>query len=174
MAKESEMSSHGDFVSTVVAQWERERPDLNSWPSGLAGRLLRLAAHVRRVGEEVVSPLGLTWETFEMLAALRRQGKPYAMNPTSLYKSVLLTSGAMTARLDRAEKAGFIARSQDPNDRRGTIVSLTDAGKKVADEAIALYFKRLEKIWGPLGKTEIKNLTLLLTHSLEAMEQDKV
>lgn len=163
-------SARGDFVTSVVKQWERERPDLNSWPSGVAGRLLRLATHVRKIGEDVVGPLGLTWETFEMLAALRRQGAPFAMNPTALYKSVLLTSGAMTARLDRAEKAGYIARANDPNDRRGVIVSLTKEGKKIADDAIALYFSRLEQILGPMGESDLKELTRLLSHSLEAME----
>lgn len=168
------MSSKGDFVTSVVKQWERERPDLKSWPSGIAGRLLRLATHVRKLGEEVVQPLGLTWETFEMLAALRRQGAPFAMNPTALYKSVLLTSGAMTARLDRAEKAGFIARSNDPNDRRGVIVSLTKEGKKVADEAISRYFARIEVVLGPMGDHDLREITRLLSFSLEAMEQASI
>ena len=159
-----------DFVTSVVAQWERERPDLNSWPSGVAGRLLRLATHIRKIGEDVVAPLELTWETFEMLAALRRQGAPYSMNPTALYKSVLLTSGAMTARLDRAEKAGFITRANDPNDRRGVIISLTKEGKKIADEAISLYFAKIEEILGPMGDSNLRELTRLLSVSLESME----
>lgn len=159
-----------DFVAGVVEQWQRERPDLDSWPSGIAGRILRLSTHIRRTGENLVAPLGLSWETFEMIAALRRQGPPFAMNPTAIYKSVLLTSGAMTARLDRAEEAGLITRSSDPNDRRGTIVSLTKKGKKLADEAIALYFKNLGEIWGPLGERDLAQVTQLLAALLAITE----
>jgi DNA-binding MarR family transcriptional regulator len=162
--------AHQDFVTGVVEQWQRERPDLDSWPSGIAGRILRLSTFIRRTGENLVAPLGLSWETFEMIAALRRQGPPFAMNPTAIYKSVMLTSGAMTARLDRAEEAGLITRSSDPNDRRGTIISLTKKGKKLADESIELYFKSLGEIWGPIGERGLAQVTQLLAALLAITE----
>ena len=167
--KSSAPARLGDGMDSME-QWQRERPDLDSWPSGIAGRILRLATLIRRTGEKVVAPLGLSWETFEMIAALRRQGPPFAMNPTAIYKSVMLTSGAMTARLDRAEEAGLITRANDPSDRRGTIVSLTKKGRKLADEAIELFFKDLIDVWGPLGERDLAQVTRLLAalHAITA------
>ena len=159
-----------DSVETIVKQWRRERPDLDPWPSGIAARLLRLSTHLRRAGEKTLEPLGLSWESFEMLAALLRAGPPYSLNPTVLYKSMLLTSGAMTARLDRAEEAGLIQRSADPADRRGTIVSLTPEGKKLANRAIEQYFSMVASVLGSLSVKDRAQFTALLSDSLGAFE----
>lgn len=161
-----------DSVETIVWQWRRERPDLASWPSGIAARLLRLGTHVRRSGERALEPLGLSWESFEMLAALRRCGPPYALNPTALYKSMLLTSGAMTARLDRAEQGGLIKRSADPEDRRGIIVSLTPQGVALADTAIEHYFAMVRRVFGHLTVKDRTQFTALLSTALIALEVD--
>jgi DNA-binding MarR family transcriptional regulator len=159
-----------DSVEHLVKQWRQERPDLDAWPSAIAARILRLARHLRQNAERALAPIGLSWETFEMLAALRRSGAPYAMNPTALYKAMLLTSGAMTNRLDRAEQAGVIKRADDPDDRRGTIVRLTPKGKALADEAIELYFNMVTASLGDMSVKDRAQFTGLLSSALMAME----
>lgn len=163
-------SKKADSVEQVVAQWRAERPDLNPWPSAVAARILRLATHLRRQGERSLESLGLSWESFEMLAALLRSGPPYALNPTTLYRSMLLTSGAMTNRLDKAEEAGLVRRASDPTDRRATLVQLTPVGRVIANEAIELYFRDIGAALGALSAKDRGQLAALLSSALLGME----
>src|SRR5213592_2795637 len=125
-----------DTVDKLLETWHRERPDLDPWPSAIAARIFRLAMHLRRHAETWLSPMGLSWETFEIIVALRRNGSPFEMKPTALNKATFLTSGAMTNRLDRAQDAGLIVRVADPDDRRGVVVRLTPAGLSLVNTAI--------------------------------------
>lgn len=112
-----------DSIDNLLETWHRERPDLDSSPSGIAARIFRLSMHLRRHAETWLTSMGLSWETFEIIVALRRNGAPFEMKPTALYKATFLTSGAMTNRLDRAQEAGMVSRRADPDDRRGALVS---------------------------------------------------
>jgi DNA-binding MarR family transcriptional regulator len=105
-------------VDEIVAQWRRGRPDLDTAPLGLYGRLFRVA-HLS--DDELANGLaqyGLQHGWFDLLAALRRAGAPYELNPTSLMRATLLSSSGITKRLDRMEDAGLIERRPDPNDRK--------------------------------------------------------
>ena len=97
-----------------------------------------------------------------MLAALRRSGPPYRMNPTTLYGSVILSSGGMTKRLDRLERAGLVERLPDPTDRRGRLVGLTDRGREVADAALLDHLENEQRLLGSLDATEREQLAGLL------------
>ena len=118
-----------DRAAKAVEQWKRERPDLDVSPMAVIGRLSEAASLISR---ERLAPLfarfGLQQGEFDVLATLRRSGKPYALTPTDLYEATMVTSGAMTARLDRLEKAGLTERAPHPSDRRGGDFALPRKG----------------------------------------------
>jgi DNA-binding MarR family transcriptional regulator len=127
----------GDEVDALVAAWNRERPDLDVSPLEVLSRVTRLARHLDRARGTAFASHDLeVWE-FDVLAALRRAGAPYELSPGRLLQQTLVTSGTMTNRIDRLEDRGFVNRRTDPADRRGVLVSLTDAGRAQVDAALA-------------------------------------
>ena len=128
-----------DHVDQIVAQWHRERPDLDTAPLATLGRLFRVAELAEPLLSAPLRELGLRPGWLDLLAALRRAGAPYQLNPTELMRATMLSSGGMTKRLDRLADAGMIERSPDPRDRRGTLVRLTSKGRATIDRAIGLH-----------------------------------
>lgn len=127
------------------------------------GRLSEAASLIAR---ERLAPLfarfGLQSGEFDVLATLRRSGSPYALTPTALYEATMVTSGAMTNRLDRLEKAGLIRRAPHPSDRRGVVVQLTEKGRDLIDEALAAHLANEHQILSGLTRTEREALANLL------------
>ncbi len=125
-----------DTVDELLCQWRSERPDLDVSALGIAIRIEMLAKLMRRETAENLSGVGLKpWE-YDVLSALRRQGKPYVLPATDLARASLLTPGAMTTRIDHLEERGLVRRRPDPDDRRGVRISLTREGLKLVDKAI--------------------------------------
>ena len=151
-----------DAVDELIGDWQAERPDLNPRPMAVVGRILRLAVHLEGRANEILRPYGLANWGFDVLATLRRQGKPYALTPTQLTRSVMLSSGAMTNRIDRLEKLGFVERQPDPNDRRSLRVKLTVKGLEVVDRAVASRFEEARDSLRALSAKEQKHLPDLL------------
>ena len=152
-----------DRADTAVEQWARERPDLPALPMAVFGRLSDAAERVMR---DHMNPLfakaGLQPGEFDVLATLRRSGEPYMLSPTELYEAAMISSGGMTNRIDRLERAGLVERRSDPNDRRGKLIALTDAGKRVIDETIDRHVANEEGILSVLTPAEQKKLNALL------------
>src|SRR5256885_16618850 len=120
-----------DAVDALLAQWRREQPKLETSPMAVVARISRAEKTIRPRLEAVFHSFGLTGESFDVLATLRRSGPPYELSPTDLFKSLLLSSAAMTSRIDRLEEAGLVARSPHPEDRRGIRLALTATGKEL-------------------------------------------
>jgi DNA-binding MarR family transcriptional regulator len=152
-----------DRADIAIEQWARERPDLAVLPMFIFWRLLDAAETVMR---DHMNPLfaeaGLQPGEFDVLATLRRAGEPYLLSPTQLYETVMISSGGMTNRLDRLERAGFVERRPDPNDRRGKLIALTDSGKRVIDETIGRHVANEERILSALTPAEQNKLNTLL------------
>jgi DNA-binding MarR family transcriptional regulator len=163
--------THGDSIARIVAEWKRERPDLDPAPIGIIGRIARLDALIVRHADAWLAPLGLTWENFSLLVTLRRSGKPYMLTPTRLYQISLLTSGAMTSRIDRVAELGLVERLPDPDDRRGVLVKLTPAGKRLADKAIAKHVAAVDTLLGGLDRIRRGQLSSLLATLLATIEE---
>lgn len=151
-----------DTIDRILAQWKKERPDLETGPMGLVGRIQRAAAALRPVLDRTHSASGLQGDTFDVLAALRRSGAPYQLSPTDLYREMMLTSGAMTNRIDRLEAAGLVARRADPHDRRGTLVRLTAKGKALVDAAATKHVANEARVLSSLTVREQQQLGDLL------------
>ena len=122
-----------DVVDSMLDQWQRERPDLDVTATGILGRISRISSLIDQEMDRVFQPHGLTAGDFVVLAALRRSGKPYRLTPTALSRSMMVSSGGTTKRLDRLQARGLIRRDPDPADRRGTLVTLTAAGLATID-----------------------------------------
>ncbi|HEV7810264.1 MAG TPA: MarR family transcriptional regulator, partial [Candidatus Limnocylindrales bacterium] len=125
-----------DEIDRIVEQWNRERPDLDVSPTHTLQRITRLSLLQGVSFGRVFARYGVTFGEYLVLATLRRAGQPYRMNPTRLFNSVILSSGAMTNRLDRLEEMGLVERQPDPTDRRGRLVALTKRGLELVDTAI--------------------------------------
>jgi|LauGreDrversion4_2_1035121.scaffolds.fasta_scaffold02135_5 hypothetical protein len=166
----SRKPANTDSITAFIADWQRERPDLDPWPLGIFGRTSRIDSHFLKRADGWLSPLGLSWETFSLIAALRRSGKPYELNPTELQRQSLLTSGAMTNRINRVEALGLVERRPDSNDGRGVIVRLTPAGRALADKAIAVHFSQSANVLGTLNTREREQLNQLLAKLLDSLE----
>jgi DNA-binding MarR family transcriptional regulator len=152
-----------DRAEAAAKQWARERPDLPMLPVETVGRLLDAAARVTR---DHMTPLlaeaGLQVGEFDVLTPLRRSGEPYVLSPTQLYETALISSGGMTDRLDRLERAGLVERRPDPNDRRGRQIALTATGKRVIDDMIGRMVAMETKMLSVLTEAEQKRLNALL------------
>lgn len=126
-----------DEVDRLLEAWRRERPDLDIAPMEVLSRVTRLARQLDRRRRRAFAAHGLeTWE-FDVLAALRRSGAPYQLSPGRLLQETAVTSGTMTNRVDRLTARGLVSRADRPGDRRGVLVTLTDAGRGTVDAALA-------------------------------------
>lgn len=126
-----------DVIDELLAQWRRERPDLDVTPMGTIGRLNRFMILAGNEIEATLEQHGLSVADFDVLATLRRLGEPYVATPTLLTRSVMLSPSGMTARLDRLERIGYLERTGNPDDRRSFLVELTEAGRERVDAAVA-------------------------------------
>lgn len=124
-----------DDVDGIVEQWRRERPGMRPEPMAVFGRIYRIARLVGDEQERTYARWSISRGEFDVLATLRRSGEPYTLAPKQLAASMMLTSGGMTGRLDRLERAGLVRRSPDPADRRGLQITLTPTGRKLVEEA---------------------------------------
>ena len=159
-----------DSVARLVTEWKRERPDLDVSPIEIQGRIMRLAAHLQRRAENRLAALALTWDAFSLIVTLRRRGKPYELRPTDLLKESLLTSGAITNRIDKVERMGLVQRVHGSPDRRSTTIRLTPAGKKLADKAIAAHFDNMRSILADVSANDRERLADLLSRILAGFE----
>lgn len=151
-----------DRIDRIVAQWNRERPDLDVAPMALIGRLARLRETIAREQEAVFSRFGLNGPGFDVLATLRRHGAPYALSPGALMDSMMITSGTVTNRIDQLEKAGLVTRKQNPDDRRSMIVALTPSGLELIDEAVTAHVENQHRLVADLSEAERAALTDML------------
>ncbi|MGY9049327.1 hypothetical protein P775_27355 [Puniceibacterium antarcticum] len=135
-----------DHVDHILAQWHRERPDLDVGPMGTFGRLKRLTDHLSDGLSQVFKAHDLTAASFDVLATLRRAGAPYALSPSDLMGWTMVTSGTMTNRLDRLEGAGLIERRPNPQDGRGSVVALSDRGFALIDQVVTDHVARQHQL----------------------------
>jgi DNA-binding MarR family transcriptional regulator len=151
-----------DDVDRIVSAWRRERPDLDVSPLEVLSRVTRIAKHVDNFRRDAFRTSGLeSWE-FDVLAALRRAGKPYRLSPKALLQETLVSSGAMTHRLTKLEARGFITRSSDPEDGRGVVVTLTPQGVSAVDTALSLLVGAEQSLLETLGPAQRKDVARAL------------
>jgi DNA-binding MarR family transcriptional regulator len=151
-----------DEVDKIVTAWQRERPDLNLDALQVLSRISRLAHHLDAGRKSAFAKSDLeSWE-FDVLASLRRAGKPYALPPRELIKENLVTSGTMTNRIDQLEKRNLVFRRPDPADGRSVIVSLTETGKQLVDAAFSNLLEIEAELLADLSKADQAELAALL------------
>ncbi|AUW05125.1 MarR family winged helix-turn-helix transcriptional regulator [Vibrio campbellii] len=143
-----------DAIDRVVSQWAKEKPELDTEPMAIMGRLMRIAKHMENHVAELHKSYDLKMGEFDVLATLRRSGKPYRLTPSELISSMMLTSGAMTNRLDKLEKKGLIAREHSKEDRRSVTVELTAKGFELIDSLIEQHLQAQHELMGSLSSTE--------------------
>lgn len=160
----------GDAVDLILDQWQRERPDLDATPMAPIGRLKRCAALVQRRLDATFAAFGMTnWE-FDVLATLRRSGAPYCLAPTTLFSSLMVTSGTMTHRLKGLEGRGWIERVPNPEDARSLLVRLTPEGFDLIDRAVTAHVENERRILALLGADDVAALDRALAVLMGALE----
>ena len=168
------MAGPRDEVDALLDAWRRERPDLDVAPMEVLSRISRLAHHLDRRRAAAFSAHGLeSWE-FDVLAALRRSGKPYQLTPGQLLRETLVTSGTMTNRVDRLAARGLVHRNDHPGDRRGVLVRLTDQGRQTVDAALADLLDAERAMLGGLTDAERSQLVEVLRQLLTQTLADRV
>jgi DNA-binding MarR family transcriptional regulator len=151
-----------DEIDRIVAEWNLERPDLDVSPTHTLQRITRLSLLQGVSFARVFAPYGVSFGEYLVLAALYRSGPPWRMSPTQLFNSVILSSGAMTNRLDRLAAMGLVERQPDPTDRRGRLVVLTDRGRELVAAAVVDHLANEEQLLAALDATEREELARLL------------
>ena len=151
-----------DGVDLIIEQWRRERPDLDPSPIGVIGRMSRLARELEARLEPVYREHGLEPGWHDVLATLRRSGPPFRLRVTDFSGALMLTSSGTTKRLDKLEQAGLIRRDPDPDDRRGTLITLTDAGRKLIDSVTEAHLANERRLLDTLTESEQRRLADLM------------
>ncbi len=159
-----------DTIDVLVAQWRRVRPGSDPSAMAVEGRILRLARLLERRVETLLAPWGVDPGQFDVLATLRRSGRRRGLCPTDLVGAVMLSSGAMTNRLDRLEAAGLVRRTPDAEDRRGVRVSLTPKGRRLVDAVIESRFAAADETVACLTPREARATAGALRKLLLAAE----
>ncbi|AJC77561.1 MarR family transcriptional regulator protein [Rhizobium etli bv. phaseoli str. IE4803] len=159
-----------DHVDRILAQWRRERPDLDVEPMGILGRLKRLGTHLGREVETVLMQHGLSTSAFDVLATLRRSGAPHRLSPGELLEMTMVSSGTMTNRIDQLEKAGFVERILNPEDRRSVLIALTEKGLATVEEAVGAHVANQQRLTRNLTAEDKAEFDRLLKKFLSDFE----
>ncbi|GAA3829479.1 MarR family winged helix-turn-helix transcriptional regulator [Streptomyces phyllanthi] len=155
-------NSPRDPVDAIIEQWAQVRPELETTAMEVFGRVNRLSRTLGDRMEKAYARFGIARGEFDVLATLRRSGEPYTLSPRQLSATLMLTTGGMTGRLDKLERAGLLRRSPDPHDRRGLRVTLTDEGLRLVDEAVVAGLAVQTEALSPLSEDQATQLADLL------------
>jgi DNA-binding MarR family transcriptional regulator len=159
-----------DTIDALQEDWSEQRPDLDPEPMGV---VLRIQALAKILGEQTAARLqeyDLQWWQYDVLSTLRRQGEPFTLPATALADSAMLTSGAMTNRIDRLEEQGLVRRLKDASDRRKVLVQLSDTGLKLIETATEARFETAMEALETLSPRQRASLSNLLRRVLTAQE----
>lgn len=152
----------GGAMDSILAQWRRERPDIDPGVMAVCGELLRAAARVRDGVGANLTMEDLDFAGFDVLLTLRRQGRGSALSPSELAQDMMISTSAMTNRLDRLQKRGLIERLADPEDRRALRVVLTETGFALAERIVVSHVATEERLVSALSPDERMELRRLL------------
>lgn len=159
-----------DIIDNLISEWNQEQPDLDPSAMEIVGRVLRLGKLLEKSAGKALQDCNIHYTDLDVLATLRRSGKPFELTPKQLMKSVLITSGSMTALLDRLTKLDLIYRAPDENDRRIRRAGLTTKGIKTINEAIKLRFEEANNSVSILDNKEREQLSSLLKKLLSGFD----
>lgn len=159
-----------DKLDLVVKQWHAQKPHLDTMPMALIGRLLRLSKHLETAITQCHKTFALTLGEFDVLATLRRSANESCLTPSELSSALLLTSGAMTNRLDKLTEKKLIIRSHSELDRRSVTVALTEQGRLLIDRAIEAHVALLKELVSALNETDKQLLNVTLSTWLGQFE----
>lgn len=158
-----------DHVDRVLKQWALARPDLDVSPKAVLGRLKRLTRLVETELLRTFSAHGLDLGSFDVLATLRRSGPPYQLTPAELMRAALVTSGAISQRVDRLEESGLVTRTPSGEDGRVVHVTLTARGRALIDKALGDHVATEHRLLATLSKTQRNALAKTLRNLLESL-----
>ena len=163
----------GDAIDVLLAQWRRERPDVDLRPIGPLGRLRRCWSLVERRFEANFASFGVSGWEFDVLGTLRRSGPPYRLAPTTLFASLMVTSGTMTHRLRRLEAEGLVTRVPSPDDGRSLLVELSPAGLALVDRVLDAHTAKARAIVRDVPPEVLATLDAALSTLLDVLEQPR-
>lgn len=168
------MTAGHDAVDEISAAWHRERPDLDTSSIGIVTRIWRIGRLLDRHRDRTLAELGIDASTLDLLSTLRRAGPPYALTPTTIAARTLLTTGAVSQRVAKAEAAGLVARAPSPGDARSLLVALTRRGHDAVDRAVELVLGREQALVDLLPPDDQRELAALLRTFLGRLESSTV
>ncbi len=160
-----------DHVDRILAEWNRERPDLAVEPMGLIGRVKRLFYRLSQEMDKTFAKHGLNLASFDVLATLRRSGRPYRLSPGELVERTMVTSGTMTHRIDQLVKMGTVERIRNPDDGRGFLVGLTAKGRTIIDAAVTDHVATQKRLTSGLSEREFEALNELLKGFIKSLDE---
>jgi DNA-binding MarR family transcriptional regulator len=163
------MENEKDIIDVLIADWKKERPELDAEAMHIVGRLIKLNKTLEKRTSTVLKESAIHYTDLDVLATLRRSGHPYLLAPKQLMKSVLITSGAMTALMERLTKLELVYRAPDSKDGRIKLVGLTEKGREIIDKAIVIRFEEAKSAVQVLNKTEQQELSTLLKKLLKSI-----
>lgn len=161
-----------DHVDAILEQWARERPDLDASPIGLIGRLHRLADVLNAELRAVFAEAGLGDGDFDVLVTLRRHGAPYELTPGELSASTMVTSSAVTKRIDRLERAGLVTRTVSDHDARSRRIRLTGPGLELIDRLMPVHVANEQRLVSGLSERDRAQLAAILRRWGQALSAD--
>ncbi|MGV9534518.1 MarR family winged helix-turn-helix transcriptional regulator [Streptosporangium sandarakinum] len=159
----------GDAVDAVMDAWRRERPDVDIWPVGVVGRIQRLARLLEAEIQDFFRRYGLDNSEADVLTTLRRSGEPYELTPGQLVKASMVTSGAITKRIDRMVTKNLVERVPDAVDRRTVRIRLTAHGRQTIDDLFALHIANETRLLQALDRDQADGLADALRTLLQSL-----
>ena len=162
-----------DHVGTIIHEWAQQKPDLDTGGLAVVGRILNLSDILRKRINKQLAPFDLKYSEFDVLATLRRAGPPYILKPTELMSSVILTSGAITAALEKLTQKGLVIRLADENDGRVKTVKLTAEGLEIIEQALEIRMQDANASIKALGAQEAESIAILLGKMALDLAHDK-
>lgn len=162
----------GDHIDRLREQWRREVPELDTSPMAVIGRARRITLRLRPGIEAIFARHGLDAGEFDVISTLRRAGAPWRLTPTELYRTLMISSGGLTARLSRLEAAGLIRRREAEEDKRSLLVELTEAGRDKAEAAFREDMALEKRLLAGLSAREQEELAALLRKLALSLESE--
>lgn len=161
----------GSPVDGMVEQWREQRPDIDPWPIAVVGRVMRLSRFWDAELKALLADHGLESGEFDVLSTLRRIGAPHELTASAFVKTCLVTSGAITNRIDRMEAKGLVERTRDTTDRRSVRIRLTRTGLELIDRVLPAHIANEKRLIQQLSAPDQRALVDLLTQLLEPFEK---